>query len=228
MPTVPLQYTLARAAPKAITTPGQWSDVCWKSVPALRVDQFAAQSSDHRPATQVKLLHDGQAIHVFFRVQDRYVVCRNQGLHVMVCTDSCVEFFVRPRPDKGYFNFEFNCGGSMLLYFIEDWTRTPDGFVKFRRVTQEQGQMVQRFASLPPRTDPENPGPLEWTLHAVIPVALLEEYLGPLGPLAGQRWQGNFFKCADKSSHPHWATWSPIGTKLDFHQPDKFGAIILG
>jgi hypothetical protein len=37
----------------------------------------------------------------------------------MVCYDSCVEFFVQPEPHLGYFNFEFNRGGTMLIYYIE-------------------------------------------------------------------------------------------------------------
>jgi len=32
-----------------------------------------------------------------------------------------------------------------------------------------------------------------------------EHYVGPLGPLTGQVWRGNFFKCAEDNSHPHWA-----------------------
>ena len=49
--------------------------------------------------------------------------------------------------------------------------------------------------------------------------------LGPLEPPAQRRWRGNFYKCADESSHPHWASWRPIGEKLDFHTPEFFGEI---
>ena len=36
------------------------------------------------------------------------------------------------------------------------------------------------------------------------------------------------FKCADDSPHPHWAAWADIGERLDFHQPDAFGTLVLG
>ena len=35
----------------------------------------------------------------------------------------------------------------------------------------------------------------------------------------------NFFKCADDSSHPHWASWAPIGEALNFHQPQYFAPL---
>ncbi|MCD6337129.1 MAG: hypothetical protein J7M01_02720, partial [Candidatus Marinimicrobia bacterium] len=37
---------------------------------------------------------------------------------------------------------------------------------------------------------------------------------------------GNLYKCGDKTSHPHWASWSPID-KLNFHQPKHFGEFVF-
>jgi hypothetical protein len=55
---------------------------------------------------------------------------------------------------------------------------------------------------------------------------VLERYVGPLAPLAGQVWRGNFYKCGDRTSHPHWAAWSPVD-ELNFHLPRCFGALRL-
>jgi hypothetical protein len=52
---------------------------------------------------------------------------------------------------------------------------------------------------------------------------VLAPYCGPLALADGQRWRANCFKCADQSSHPHWASWAPIGEVLNFHQPASFG-----
>jgi len=46
---------------------------------------------------------------------------------------------------------------------------------------------------------------------------------GADGTLAGTEWRANCFKCADETSHPHWASWAPIGEALNFHQPQYFG-----
>jgi len=40
-----------------------------------------------------------------------------------VWKDSCVEFFIQPRPDAGYFNLEMNAGGAHLCCYIEDPAR---------------------------------------------------------------------------------------------------------
>ncbi len=67
--------------------------------------------------------------------------------------DSCVEFFVQPKPGRGYFNFEFNCGGAMLGSHITDHERTSDGFRGFERFTLEDCTQVLRKATMPHRID---------------------------------------------------------------------------
>jgi hypothetical protein len=46
----------------------------------------------------------------------------------------------------------------------------------------------------------------------------------PLGPMSSQSWRDNFYKCGDQTSHPHWASWSPVDD-LNFHLPRCFGTI---
>jgi hypothetical protein len=154
------------------------------------------------------------------------VRCVRTQYHDEVWKDSCVEFFAQPRLDHGYFNFEFNCGGAFLCSYITNPTRTPDGFKEFVKVSAKIGQTIRARASLPQRAEPEITVPVVWTLSFFIPFSLFEHYLGPLGALTGQVWRGNFFKCADESSHPHWASWSPVD-QFNFHRPNCFGAIRL-
>lgn len=135
-----------------------------------------------------------------------------------------MEFFVEPKAGRGYFNFEFNCGGSFLVNHIVDPTRTPNGFKQFTRLPESVAKQVQVRASLPPMVEPEITRPMNWTLEFQIPLLLLEEYVGPLGQLAGQIWRGNFFKCAEENSHPHWAAWSPVD-EFNFHLPRCFGEL---
>lgn len=139
-----------------------------------------------------------------------------------VWKDSCVEFFVQPKSAKGYFNFEFNCGGAFLVCYIVDWTRTVTMFKDFTRVPEPLAKNVSVKSSLPKVVDPEIQEPCDWTLGFFIPFSLLEHYVGPLGKIEGQTWRGNFFKCADETSHPHWASWSPVD-ELNFHLPRCFG-----
>lgn len=220
-----MEYLIRRARQRP-RLDGGWDDPTWAHADVVAVDQFHPRSSSHRPVTRARVLYDEDGLYVLFHVQDRHVRCVNTGYQAQVSRDTCVEFFVQPRGQGGYFNFEMNCGGSLLLYFIEDPTRTPDAiFRRYQQVPPEWGSQVRIVHSLPRRIEPEIAEPVDWTLSCTIPVKLLEAFAGPLAPLAGQRWRGNFFKCGDDTSHPHWASWSAIGETLRFHQPQYFGTL---
>ena len=81
-------------------------------------------------------------------------------------------------------------------------------------------------STLPRVIEPEIDGPVDWQLAFFIPTALLEKFVGPIGPLAGQEWRANLYKCGDRTSHPHWASWSPVDA-LNFHLPHCFGTPAL-
>ena len=83
---------------------------------------------------------------------------------------------------------------------------------------------MQARSSLPALVEPELRDPVEWQLAFYIPLAVLERYLGALGPLGGQSWRANLYKCGDKTSHPHWASWAPLAAR-NFHLPECFGAL---
>jgi hypothetical protein len=139
-----------------------------------------------------------------------------------VWKDSCVEFFVQPNGRGGYFNFEFNCGGAFLCCFITDETRVPSGFRSFIRIPENAAKNVKVRSTLPPKNDPEISEPLEWSLEFFIPFDFLREFSRDFGEVKGQQWRGNFFKCAEEISHPHWASWSPVD-EFNFHLPRCFG-----
>ncbi len=201
-----------------------WGSPAWDAADTLEVGCFHPASSEHRPRTLARMLYDDDALYGQFLVEDCYVLCRHMAYQGPVYKDACVEFFVKPRPGKGHMNFEMNCGGAMLLRYVEDPTRLPDGsFVRQTAVPEELGKQIRRQGSLECPILDELRDPVVWSLSFQIPVAVMEHYIGPLGSLAGQTWRANFNKCAEDNSHPHWATWSPIGDRLDFHQPERFG-----
>jgi hypothetical protein len=202
-----------------------WQSPLWQRAQEAPVDRFHPASSMHRPRTRAGLLYDRANLYLRFRVDDRYVLSTTTKYQGPVSRDSCVEFFVEPRRSGGYFNFEINCGGTLLLYFVEDPRRTAKGFARYTRVAPEHGRRVLIRHSMPSVVFPEEPGPIVWQIACQIPLGVLEAYVGPLGPLPGQQWRGNFFKCADESSRPHWASWAPIGEELNFHQPGRFAKL---
>jgi len=201
-----------------------WESAFWKSATTLEIKNFRPESSDHRPRTSARLVYGERGIHGIFRVEDKYVRCVRTKYFEEVWKDSCVEFFAKPKPDAGYLNFEFNCGGAFLCSYIVNPERTPDGFKEFAKVPLEIAQEIKVKSSLPAKIEKEIEAPVVWRLEFLIPFSVFEHYIGDLGHVSGQVWRGNFYKCAEEVSHPHWGAWAPV-EELNFHLPRCFGKI---
>ena len=130
------------------------------------------------------------------------------------------------QPEKGvkYFNFEFNCGGSLLASYVTDPTRVDGSLKKYIPLTPDDDRLIGRYTSLPSLVEPEIRTPLVWTLEFSIPFVVLEKYTGPIQPLKEKIWHANFYKCGNETSHPHWASWAPLCAR-NFHDPASFGQI---
>lgn len=198
-----------------------WADPAWAGADIITLDSFHPKSSEHRPKTEARVLYDENGLYVAFRVDDRYVRAVAVRAQDSVCLDSCVEFFVQPRPD-GYFNFELNCIGTILLHYVETARGEPYNHTP---VAPEFLGQVRIAPSLRGPIEKEIETPLAWHIAYFIPREILEHYAGALGQFAGQTWRANFYKCADKTSHPHWGSWAPIGARLSFHQSGHFAPI---
>jgi hypothetical protein len=205
---------------------GLWDGPAWVLAGSLELVHFRPEGSVHRPKTSVRLLYDMAGIFGMFHVEDQYVRCVRARYGEPVYKDSCVEFFVKPKADGGYFNFEFNCGGALLCSYIVNPERTSEGFREFIRVPEQDGRHVVVGHSLPTIVEPEIADVVTWTLEFFIPFGLIEKYSGPLGDVRGQEWTANFYKCGDETSHPHWASWKPV-PELNFHMPQCFGIIMF-
>ena len=205
---------------------GDWNHKSWSPANTIKIDQFRPEGSNHRPTTEAKIIYSEKGLHIIFRVKDKYVRSVQTEFNSSVCTDSCVEFFVKPKADKGYTNFEINCGGTLLSSYIEDCTRTDAGFVKYKMLTEVDAKMIDIYHSMPKTVDPELTEPTTWINQLYIPFELLEKHVGKLSPIVGQTWRANFYKCGDKTSHPHWSSWNPV-PELNFHMPESFGTVIF-
>ncbi len=133
-----------------------------------------------------------------------------------------MEFFFTPGTDlrEGYFNIEMNCGGTVL--FRHQRGRE----VERRDVSEEDAGLLEPAHTLPPRVDPELPGPVTWLVSYRVPFEVLERYAPVERPRPGVVWRANLYKCGDDTSHPHWLAWSPVEVPApDFHRPEFFGTL---
>jgi hypothetical protein len=197
-----------------------FDDPPWQEVPTEQIRNHMGEKPVHFPRTEVKIAYVDAAIHVMFRVRDRYVRAIATKHQDSVCGDSCVEFFFTPGPDpsKGYFNVEMNCGGTILFHY-----HSGQGRVEVRRSDCDK---VAKEHSLPAIIDPEIEEPVTWTVAYSIPLSVLAGYCPVSTPKPHTIWRGNFYKCADHTSHPHWLTWSPVDhPRPNFHLPQFFGVL---
>ncbi|MDZ4199488.1 MAG: carbohydrate-binding family 9-like protein [Kiritimatiellia bacterium] len=194
----------------------------WSGAEAFTLSHARPEGSSHCPRVTVRLLHDREAVSVRFQVWDRHILCRHTAYQDPVCRDSCVEWFAQPRPDKGYVNFEINCGGALHCSYIEDPTRTPQGFARRVMVPEESARLLTIHHTLPSVVDPAIDEPTVWEVGLRVPFVFWDPFTGPTGPVPGQTWRGNFYKCGGSPDYRHWLSWQPVG-ELNFHRPQDFG-----
>ena len=172
----------------------------------------------YHPLTAFSIAHSGTHIYIDFFVRCNYLRAVNSENNSDVYKDSCVEFFVAPENNAPYYNFEFNCIGTAHV------ARRMDRH-SGQLLTDEQLATIKRLPSCGTRPFEELEGIFSWNLVVAIPLDLIGVKYEPGKPL---HLKGNFYKCADGTSEPHYLSWSPIDTPHpDFHRPEFFGDITL-
>lgn len=171
----------------------------------------------YRPLSSFTIAHDGNYIYIDFFVRCNYLKAENYENNSPVSQDSCVEFFVAPKGDNHYWNFEFNCIGTINASHRTE-RKNPT------RLNDDELAQVIRYASCGNKPFQELEGIFSWNLLVAIPLSLIGvEYTG--SPI---EMKGNFYKCASGCTQPHYMSWNPIKTeKPDFHLQDFFGNITL-
>lgn len=171
----------------------------------------------YQPLTAFAIAHSEKYIYVDFFVRCNYLRAVNYLNNSPVSEDSCVEFFIAPKCDNHYWNFEFNCIGTINASHRTE-RKNPT------RLTDDELAQVKRYASCGTRPFNEIEGLFTWNLTIAIPLELIGlKYEGKAIAI-----QGNFYKCASGTSLPHYMSWNPINTdKPNFHCQEFFGDIIL-
>ena len=183
------------------------------------------------PVTALRLVHTGTMLFVRFEVQGRGLRAMHTHDLEHVNEDSCVEFFVTNADQSRYFNFEFNCIG--VCNSSHRISKSEDVY----RLTPDELQSILRHSSITasPSSEPLQPlsapfdlrdGNFCWSLTVGIPLSFLNITPAILNQPVALR--GNFYKCGDLTSEPHYLSWAPITfERPNFHIPAFFGNLIL-
>ncbi|MDD2962131.1 MAG: carbohydrate-binding family 9-like protein [Muribaculaceae bacterium] len=171
----------------------------------------------YHPLTVFSIAYSSKYIYIDFFVRCNYLRAMNYTNNSPVSEDSCVEFFLSTPGSKEYWNFEFNCIGTINASHRE--TRENP-----TRLNDSQLASIKRYASCGTRPFEEMEGLFAWNLAFAIPL----ELIGLKAESAPIQIKGNFYKCGSKTSSPHFLSWSPIQTEHpSFHCPEFFGDITL-
>lgn len=191
---------------------GQWNTIT----------NFHPQSTAHHPLTRFVVTRDVKGLTVCFIVTDRYVRAVATGRpKAEACKDSCVEFFFKPRGERTYVNVEMTITGAANISHVKDWRRKPDGSLTDAVFFDSSDIVIETDHH--GKIEPEIQEEVSWRAAAFIPYDLMKRIWGDGCNL--KEFECNFYKCADESSHPHWGSWAPIGSKLNFHVPECFGLL---
>lgn len=165
---------------------------------------------------RLSLLH-GKGFAVYMRCYEKAPRAVHREPDSPVYEDSCMECFLNFYPEEGnkYLNFEVNSMGTLLC---------QEGNEKAGRIFLRD-KKIELPVVIHGKTEEY------WEISYVIRFSLIQQAYQRLGKAdrdftAGKKIKGNFYKCGDKTEHPHFGSWKKIDTAApDFHQPDFFGEI---
>ena len=184
------------------------------------VDVLNWSEFPYQPKVGFKIAHNNNQIWLKYEVEEENILAEKTEPNSYVFKDSCVEFFFDPTASGNYYNFEINCIGTTLL--AHGPQRRPRQFINGDTIKN----MLDIKSSLGSQSFVERTGGHTWEMTVIIPAEILTH--DPGIQLKGLRSRGNFYKCADATSKPHYLSWNPIETeKPDFHRPEFFGEIFF-
>ena len=170
----------------------------------------------YAPTAAFSAFHTGDELFLRFDVEERCTMALVAEDNGPVWTDSCVEFFIAP-DGEGYYNFETNCIGRMLLEYHPAHANTV-------RAHAETLAGIRRMPSLGGEPFAERQGGNRWSMTLVIPPRALFRHR--IVRWDGLRATANLYKCGDGLSSPHFLSWRPItAPRPDFHRPEFFECI---
>ena len=156
------------------------------------------------------------ALLVSWRVSGLDLRVKNTRDGGTIWEDSCCEIFLQEPGSDKYYNIEVNAAGILLV---------GCGSGRADRVLLPPETMARILRKAEVKAPVEVADELKtWSLTVTIPF----EVIGLDPARLPEKLLGNIYKCADKSAHPHFLSWTPIGTPSpDFHRPEFFGTFYL-
>ncbi|MFM1877702.1 MAG: hypothetical protein RLZZ241_568 [Bacteroidota bacterium] len=178
------------------------------------------EAFDYIPKVNFRIAHDTNTLYLKFYVTENHILAQHTQTNASTHRDSCVEFFIDPDQSGGYYNFEFNCIGTIHLAYGPD--RNARQFVDPNLI--KEAIFIESTLGNAPFA--EQSGTFEWEMAVAINAKAFA--LTPELVFNSLIAKANFYKCGDDTQIPHYISWSNIGTERpDFHRPEYFGTLLF-
>lgn len=159
------------------------------------------------PQTTFTLAHTDEMLYVRYEVKGEVPLSTKTNDLELVNEDACVEIFIGDADNTHYWNFEFNPAG------VCNASHRKERKVDVVRLNPEQLTSIKRYG--------QQLCAAHWTLLVGIPLSLIE-----LDLAREHARRANLYKCGDKTSMKHYASWNAITAPAPaFHLPEFFGEI---
>lgn len=166
------------------------------------------------PPTNVVISYNERGFNVHFVSYETNLRAEETVCNAPVCEDSCMEVFFQydPANDARYINIEINPNG--VAYCAVCFNRH-----QYQLISPEDIKQLDIGTKI---FDDR------WEIDYRIPKALIRKYIPTYQHKYGSVLRGNFFKCGDKTDHPHYGCFHDIDWgNPDFHRPELFASFRL-
>jgi hypothetical protein len=202
------------------------------NIPFVPQDKHATEKTplipiDHEPwnksgglscSASFSISHFDHGIYLRFVVTEPFLRVKTRKVNGPVHKDNCVEFFIAFGDSGNYYNFEFNCLGSIKVAYGKSRLHR-------RFIPADLLNLVADSICISMDNASAGKG-INWEISIVLPVSIF--CFSNKQRLTGEECLVNFAKCGDSLPEAHFLSWAKLySDHPDFHQPASFGKVVF-
>lgn len=186
-----------------------------KSGTTFEIANFPWDQNGYKPKTFVTIGYDDGGYSLNFVSYDTDMLAIQTEHNSSVCTDSCMELFMQfaPQTDDHYINVEINPNGA--IYNGINTCREDSSKISPEIIDKYLDVKTEIFED-------------RWEIKYYIPKEYIEMLIPTYKHGEGIIIKGNFYKCAEDNTYPHFGCFNNITwDHPDFHRPEFFAEFKL-
>jgi hypothetical protein len=205
---------------KLLTVPYLPLEKCEQAIlPVHAIDIEPWNNSGVRSCSaEFTICHFNQGLRIRYSVVEPHLNAKKRKLNEDVHNDNCVEFFLAFENDPGYYNFEFNCLGSVKAAYGSN--RNSRTYLPTDLLSVVEKNINVSLSNV------HNGKLFKWDITIILPIDIF--CFHHKESFSGLDCYVNFAKCGDSLPSSHFLSWVDITSETpDYHQPQCFGKAVF-